>query len=108
MIGMDEILAGLIQRTDEGKLPWSRTVEDGNFTTSVGAISVVIYKSASPFFPGHGFDVLDENGETVESLGPQDADSVQAAKLERLFILARRSALKIDTVLEKLAKGLEL
>lgn len=108
MIDLEQILTGLVQRTTEGKLQWSRTVHDGRYTTSVGAISVVIFDTVSSYGAGYQFDILDESGETVESLRHEDTTQEQDEKLERLYILARRSALNIDSVLEQLAKGLEL
>ena len=104
MIDLDHILTGLIQRTKEGKLRWTRTVQQDKFVTSVDAISVMIFEAEGE----HGFDILDESGEVVESLGYEDTSEEQDEQLERLHVLARRSALNIDSVLEKLAQGLEL
>ena len=42
MIELSPILEGLIQRTTEGKLKWSRTVPHDRFVTSVDAIAIVI------------------------------------------------------------------
>ena len=104
MVDLDQVLTGLVRRTDEGVLRWSRTVEGGRFTTSVDAISVLI----SEDHPGYRLDILDESGETVESLRYADTTIEQDNKLARLFVLARRSAHNIDSTLEKLARGLEL
>ena len=41
MIDLDQILEGLIQRTGDGKLKWSPTVERNQFVTSIDTISVV-------------------------------------------------------------------
>lgn len=104
MIDLDQILTGLIQRTEEGKLRWSRAAQQDRFITSVDAISVMIFETEGE----HGFDILDESGEVVESLRYEDTSEEQDEQLERLYILARRSALNIDSVLEKLGKALEL
>ena len=104
MTDLDQILTGLIQRTKEGKLKWSSTAQRHQFTTSIGAISVMIFETESE----HGLDILDESDELVESLRYEDTTTEQDEQLERLYILARRSALNIDSVLEKLAQGLEL
>ena len=108
MIELGQILEGLVYRTTEGKLNWSRTVENGRFIASVDAVSVVIMEVG--YFSGLSYvlDILDESGETVESLRHQDTTSEQDEQLARLYVLARRSALNIDSTLEKLAKGLEL
>ncbi len=108
MIEIWQILEGLIQRTAEGKLKWSRSVPSDRFVTSVDAISVVI---AEYFFSGasrNRLDILDESGEIVESLDYQDTTSEQDGQLARLYVLARRSAHDVDATLEKLARGLEL
>ena len=104
MIDLDQILTGLIQRTEEGKLRWTRTVQQDRFVTSVDVISVMIYGTGGI----HSFDILDESGEVVESLRYEDTTRDQERKLSRLHILARRSALNADSILEKLAQGLEL
>ena len=38
MIELDQILEGLIQRTADGKLRWSRTVESDQFVASLARI----------------------------------------------------------------------
>ena len=110
MIEVGQILAGLIRRTTEGKLKWSRAVENGRFVTSVDAISIVIVEMQFPSSRPHryGLDILDESGETVESLSYDDISEEEDEQLARLFVLARRSALNTDSTLEKLAKALEL
>ena len=107
MIELGQILNGLVERTMEGRLKWSRSVDD-RFVTSVDAISVVIEEYISGGGTRRRLDILDESGETVESLGYQDTTGEQDEQLARLFVLARRSAHNIDSILEKLAKGLEL
>ena len=106
MIEVGQILAGLVQRTTEGKLKWSRAVENGRFVTSVDAISIMIQEiqTGGPY----RLDILDESGEIVESLSYQDMSREQDEQLARLYVLARRLALNTDSTLEKLAKALEL
>ena len=104
MVDLDQVLTGLVRRTEEGILKWSRTVEGSRFTTSVDTISILISIDSE----GYRLDILDESGEVVESLQYADTTVEQDKKLERLFVLARRSAHNIDSTLEKLARGLEL
>lgn len=109
MIGLDQVLTGLVQRTAEGKLKWSRTVQEDRYATSVDAISLVIVEEIDFDRGGiYRLDIMDESGDLVESLRHEDTTSEQDKELARLYILARRSALNLDTVLQKLAKGLEL
>ena len=108
MIELGQILTAVTRRTKEGKLKWSRTVRSDRFIASVDAISIVIVEIARPGANRYRLDILDETGETVESLTYQDTTEEEDQELARLFGLARRSALDVDSTLEKLAKGLEL
>ena len=56
----------------------------------------------------HRLEILDESGETVESLRYPGTSEEEGEQLARLYVLARRSALNVDSTLEKLAKALEL
>ena len=107
MIEVGQILAGLVQRTTEGKLKWSRAVQSDRFVTSVDAISVVIMEIDATS-SNYRLEILDESGETVESLRYPDTSGEEFELLARLYVLARRSALNVDLTLEKLAKALEL
>ena len=108
MIELAQILDGLVARTAEGKLKWSRTAQSDRFTTSVDTISVVISEVERAVGKRYELDILDEGGETVESLTYEDTSAEQDEQLARMYILARRSAHNINSTLEKLAKGLEL
>ncbi len=111
MIELDQILDGLIRRTDDGKLKWHRSVREHQFVASAGAISVVIRELPPRIIdadPNYRLEILDENGHTVEVLHYDNVTAEQDKQLERLFVVARRSALDIDSVLQKLAEALEL
>ena len=108
MIELDQILTGLVLRTAEGKVKWTRTVQDNRLATSVGAISVVIMQDSDPPIVRYTLDILDESGEIVESLTYQETTTEQDDELARLYVLARRSALNVDATLERLAKALDL
>ena len=108
MTDLGQILTGLVQRTTEGKLKWSRSAQENQFVTSVDTISIVIAESGNFGIDTYCLDVLDESGEVVDSLSFRDTSEVQDQELARLFVLARRSAHNIDSTLERLAKALEL
>ena len=108
MIELGQILTGVIKRTTEGKLKWSQTAQHDRFVTSLDAISIVIAENEEFRPNSHQLVLLDESGVTIESLDYLDTTPEQDEELARLFVLARRSALDIDSVLEKLAKALEL
>ena len=106
MIELDQILDGLIRRTTDGKLKWQRSVHDNQFVASVDAISVVILQiTLRGYGSGYSLEILDENGQTVEVFSSTRG---YAEQMGQLFALARRSALNIDSVLQKLAESLEL
>ena len=105
MIDLDKILEGLVQRTADGKLKWSRSIGSDRFVTSLDAISLVIVKSDGI---GYRLEILDESGEAIEVLDFSVTTEEQDKQLERLHIQARRSALNIQSTLEKLAKALDL
>ena len=106
MIELGQVVSGLVQRTAEGKVKWNRTVQDYRFVASIDAISVTITEEVPT--SRYRLDILNESGETVESLGYHETTGEQDEELARLYVLARRSAYDIDSILEKLAKGLEL
>ena len=109
MTELGKILAGVFQRTTEEKLHWSRAVEKDRFIASVGAISIVIVEEDDGWVGiRHRLEIIDESGETVEALGYHDTTVEQHRQLQQLYVLARRSALDIDSTLEKLSKALEL
>ena len=108
MIGLGQILTGLVQRTAEGKLKWNRSVSVDRFVTSLDAISIVVMETTGFHGVIYSLDILDEMGQTIETLSYGDTTEEQDRELERLFVLARRSAHNIDVTLEKLAKALEL
>ena len=101
---LNKILAGLANRTSEGRLKWTTTVRDDRFTTSIDAISIVIGLHSR----GYELEIFDEAGRTVESLNYSSSTGEQYEQLERLYVLARRSALDIQSTLDKLAKALDL
>ena len=110
---LDRILDGLIQRTSDGKLRWSRAASDDQFATSVDTISVVVGKSSRlqrgvPDLPR--LEIYNERGDLAEIMqfdGPPADGLNQIQKLQQLHGLARRSALDTQSTLEKLVKALE-
>lgn len=110
---LDRILDGLIQRTTEGKLKWSRAASDDQFATSVDTISVVVGRS-SRLQRGVSdlprLEIYNERGNLAEVMqfdGPSPDNVKQIGKLHQLHGLARRAALDTQATLEKLANALE-
>ena len=107
MIDLGQILTGIVRRTTEGKLKWSLSAENDQFVTSVDTISIVI-AAISPRGGLYRLDIFNESGEGVDSLDSQNATVEYHRQLTQLYVLARRSALDVESTLEKLAKALEL
>ena len=117
---IDQILTGLVRRTESGNLKWRRSIERNEFVTSVDAVGIVVRGSSKASLFAPSFDrlaILDDKGLTVQvittgsSSNPTEVDTLatdeQARQLERLYDLALRSALNPDATLDKLAKALE-
>ena len=112
---ISEILDGLINRTEEGKLTWSATVNRNTFITAVGTIGIVV-KLLDDFLEIYRIEIQNDEGITIHILQTphlskgakteNEATPEQARKLSRLFTLARNSALNADLTLEQLAKSL--
>ncbi len=110
---LDRILDGLIQRTSDGKLRWSRAASDDQFATSVDTISVIIGRPQELRRGTSGLpqlEIYNEHGHLAEVMqfdapSPDNVDRID--KLRRLHAMARHSALNVQETLEKLAKALE-
>ena len=66
MIELGQILAGLVRRTEEGRLKWRRVVENDRFVTSVDAISIVIQEIQAGAF--YRLDIHDESEKQLSPL----------------------------------------
>ena len=117
---MERVLKGLLKRTEEGKLRWRTTVDENRFVASVDTIAVAVQRVGPGVVMGNDrfkFEVVNDEGITVESLESRDecglvpserrATTEQERDIDRLFTLARRSALDSDATLAKLADSLE-
>ena len=71
------------------------------------AISVVIQERGFRQ-PTPRLEILNEEGVVIEALDYISSTEDQDRQLQRLYVLARRSALDIQSTLEKLARALEL
>ena len=112
---LDKILDGLIRRTSDRQLNWSRTAEANQFVTSVDTISVIVRRRSVSLpmigesVPEFRLEILDDQGTLIETFVSRDAGTTpqRQQNLARLHELARHSALNIQETLEKLAKALE-
>lgn len=120
MSQLDKILDGLIRRTADEKLKWRRSVRRDEFMASLDAISVVVrgfrrgrlldtsrYQIEIMDAHGASVEVLETEEEDFEVASDRRATDLQAQQLQRLYHLARNSALNPDATLAKLAQALE-
>ena len=117
---MTQVLTGLVNRTDEGKLTWRPTWDSNSFIASVDLIGVVIRPSGGSSRNGqrgYALEILNNDGLIAEVLatdkdyaskiGARSITDEQRELIIRLFHLARRSALDTEATLSELANGLE-
>lgn len=110
-----QILEKLIERTQEGKVSWHTTVDPDGFLTTLDTISVIV--SSNQPFVEYRVEIQNQDGVTV--MVKETPDSLPAMLIRhederhldqllgRLFGLARRSALKVDSTLEELVSHLD-
>ena len=109
-------MQGLIERTEEEELSWKTSVDSNAFIAAVDTTGIIV-RMLDDFLEIYRLEILNDYGVTVIVLETPDpmrkvpkessATHEQAAELRRLFVLARQSALDVDTTLEKLARDLE-
>ena len=120
MAEITSILEKLIERTDQGKVPWKKTSIDKTFLVVFGNSSVTISLVTVPEEPDPlsfrgtrgsvetiELKVLNKEGrelEDISGIGPSGARYKD--RLMRLFREARRVALGVDSQLDELLKEL--
>ena len=116
MADVTRILALLNDRSQNQKLVWRTTVRPGTFVTTLGEVSVAVRSVQIGIDDVHfELEILDKLGRTVEILTtgfglfaePDPKARQHSVLLKRLFELARRSALDVDSTLEELARELD-
>ena len=105
MAEIRDILDTLIERTDQGKVPWKPTVATEVFTAALGSYSVLIEGRGSP---NAGLRVLNKAGDEIDRLANLAGTGPGwQSKLSELYEKARRAALDVDSQLDELLKELE-
>ncbi len=105
MAEIKDILDTLIERTDQGKVPWKPTAAAGVFTAALGSYSVII---EGPGSPHAGLRVLNNAGDEIDRLANLAITGRSwQSKLSELYEKARRAALNVDSQLDELLKELE-
>lgn len=104
--------AALIQRlharTKEGKILWERTIDEGVFRATVGATSVSLVPDKTPDGWGNYVDttllrIFNDEGSVIEEISSDSVGKREFADLlQELYELARRQAMGVDQILDKL------
>ena len=130
-IKLDEILEGLLRHTQAGKLKWQTSADPNVFVTAVGAVGLVVRSFGHPGRVAVRLEITRPQGQVVgqiesdnrlvgeraaaNSSGASCRDLAETSEisearrekaLSELFSLARRSALKSDEILDRLARSL--
>jgi uncharacterized cupin superfamily protein len=102
-INYDEIIDGLSQKTEQGKLSWKPTVDDNAFICVLeGEFTLRIVK-----FPYDGqervaFSMIDKGNSEVVALSVGENDELRYRKLADLHEVARRSAFDVEGKVKKI------
>ena len=115
-----QVLTGLVNLTDEGKLKWRSTWDLNVFLATVDLIGVIIKPTGGSASNGqreYALEILNNEGVIAEvlatdkdyasNIGARSITDEQRELIIRLFLLARRSALNTEATLSELANGLE-
>lgn len=95
---VDQLLSSLLRDTASGKLRWTETQDPGSFRVALGGGELRLSRERG----GHRVDVLDASGRVVECIAEGDTQ----VELAKLFAAARRSALDVEGLLEKMLTDL--
>ena len=107
MVKVEDIVAKLLERTDEGKIHWRPTVSEDTFVATIGNWPVFIARPRHIATPEINLRVHDQVGQLLEEfyIG---ADTVPTyGQLQELHSKAKHNALGIDRQLEGLLAELE-
>lgn len=96
----DQLLSSLLRDTVSGKIRWTETQDPGSFRVALGGGELRLSRERG----GHCADVLDASGRVVERIAEGDTP----VELAKLFAAARRSALDVEGLLEKMLTDLNV
>ena len=109
---IDQLIARLADLTENGKVAWEETADEGIFLASVGRYVVTLGKenrqdSWGDSYESLRFRILDGTGKTIDEASSYGQTAEDSRRLYGLYELARRSALHVDEALSDLLSSLE-
>lgn len=111
MADMKEVIERLAERTDEQRVPWKATNDDGIFAATIGDMSVMVSSERLSRRPGEPpytlkITVLDEKWDEISSFEASMASASEYQRLYSLWQAAKASATgahpRLDEFLEAL------
>lgn len=106
---MANVLEALVKQTDQGAIPWTRTVDKTAFTAVFDDLSVIVSSRTSGLSAHTTLYVLNERGDMIESAQHNTGkpnEHPQYAKLPDLFQAAKERAegpdRRLSTLLERI------
>lgn len=108
MVDVKEIIAKLLEKTNENKINWRPTPTSSTFAAVIGDWSVSLAVSVNVRESSMSLRIHDGTGQFLEGLNAtQASDPATFRQLRELHQKAKRNALGIDVQLEGLLAELE-
>lgn len=108
---MSNLVTTLVEKTEEGKVSWSPTVNADEFVAGFSRYAILIRKDIlldeSPSQTYFELLFLNENGREMESSVSISGERGVQQRLRKLFTLARRSAYNVEEGLNRLLQEIE-
>ena len=108
---LSHLITTLINKTKEGKVSWSPTINDDEFLAGFSRYVVSIkvgydneFRQERPF---RTLILSNQDGRTIDAKVEYDTDSSDYEELGELFMVARRSAYNAEESLNSLLQELE-
>jgi len=111
---MWDFIQKLRVRTDEGKVKWERTADEGVYQSSFASYTVRVLPRPGNLRPAdYAMQILDQEGSVVEEILSEDltnmanlSASIAFDLMRDLYGSARRRAMGVDEALDELMKSL--
>lgn len=106
MAEIADVLTKLLERTEEGKVPWKPTADENAFVAVVGSLSLLISQSSKYSDPV--LKILNNEGRAIEELdGSLREGTKWKEQLWSMHQKARRIALNVGFQLDELVEQLD-
>lgn len=102
---LSRLLVALLSQTERGQIEWRSTADDKMFQFSMPDSTVCIAHSRGD---SYYLSVMNNEGQIIDRFSDRDLDSFESSdQMERLYVLARRKALKAEETLDGILARLE-